>query len=444
MPKLFTYLLLMPVTALGAVSEKPKSLGLAEAVTQAMSNNPELLQEREKEAQAQQTLYKAYGTLAPDLNLDLGLSQAKDALTGQAPRFNGEWFNSYTARVEARSTLYGGGAILGTLASLKKSRDAARIQRQQKERQLRRQVLQNFYQLLLSERQLTNIRNRQLIQQELLKTAESRYRIGNEQALSVMQIKTGLLLLVPQVAAAENSIQLAANELGNVLGMTASEVLSISGSLRPPTSVGVLPGARTPLQRLELELTRLELARIEDQRAVSMAVHFPKLDAFARWGRNTFRRSDLLDSDATQTELGLELKVPLFSGLTSVFDRRILSHNEAILRIEERRLRDSFELERVRAEKNFRFALTQAQTYQLALRQAEESVRVANRTYRLGTSTYLQVSDAQKNLAEAEINFETAQFEVLQKVSDLYVAFGWPLEEWVDQLDRHYLSLQKP
>jgi outer membrane protein TolC len=175
-----------------------------------------------------------------------------------------------------------------------------------------------------------------------------------------------------------------------------------------------------------------------------MAVHFPKLDAFARWGRNTFRRSDLLDSDATQTELGLELKVPLFSGLTSVFDRRILSHNEAILRIEERRLRDSFELERVRAEKNFRFALTQAQTYQLALRQAEESVRVANRTYRLGTSTYLQVSEAQKNLAEAEINFETAQFEVLQKVSDLYVAFGWPLEEWVDQLDRHYLSLQKP
>jgi len=421
------------------------SLRLSDAVSRALEQNPVVLQEREKEQAASQSLYKAYSTLAPEIRGSVGLSQNKDALTSPSARFNGEWFNAYSAQLEARSTLYGGGAILGTLRSLQKDRELSVLARQRVERQTRRDVLLHFYKLLLAERQVQNIRNRQRIQQELLKTAEARYRIGNEQALSVMQIKTGLLLLAPQVAQAENAVQIAANELGNLLGMSSSETLSVSGSLRPPTDLGQLLQTPRPVGvRLEQQEARLRLAKVENTRATRMAVHLPRLDAYARWGRNTYRRSDLLDSDATQTQIGLDLQIPIFSGLGSVFDRRALAAEESIARIEDRKLSDTFELERVKAEKSFRFSLTQAQTYQQALAQAEESVRVANRTYRLGTSTYLQVSDAQKNLAEAEINFETAQFEVLQKTSDLYVAYAWPLEEWVDSLEKHYLGMQKP
>ncbi len=61
-----------------------------------------------------------------------------------------------------------------------------------------------------------------------------------------------------------------------------------------------------------------DLDRVEALSSATMGDHYPKLDLFGTWGRAGSRKSDLSDSFSTKWSYGLQLSVPLFSGLSSV------------------------------------------------------------------------------------------------------------------------------
>ena len=59
----------------------------------------------------------------------------------------------------------------------------------------------------------------------------------------------------------------------------------------------------------------------------------------------------------------------------------------------------------------------------------------------MGTATYLQVSDTQQKLANAELSFEQAQFDLIGKMGNYFIAFSYPMDPLVRALDK--VSFQK-
>lgn len=413
-----------------------EALSLKGALSLAQSNNSTLKGAREQLREAEIVYAGRFSVVAPTIEGSVSAATKKDAIAVN-PSFGGDRYNAYSIGVTATQPIYTGGQTSGALGNVIQQKEIKTVDRSIAERSVTVQILQSFYHLLLAQRRLENVYKSEKIQKELLQTAESRYRIGNEQALAVLQIRTNVALLAPRIAEAENQVRVTATQLASDMGTYQGQTLRIRGSLVAPNWNTVMEAMKNKEQAQRLELTRSELVldQFKYLRRLELAEHMPKLYGVASYGIVSNKRSEVLDTDRGSWSIGLQLTIPLFSGFTSVIERRVLASQRAQIEIEDRRLRDTLSVDRVRAEENVRYGLTLVSASKNALEQAQEALRVANRTYRLGTATYLQVSDAQQNLLSAELSLEQAHFEAISKMTEYFVAFGWPLDFWVDLLE---------
>jgi outer membrane protein len=417
---------------------------VSDVVKATLATHPSLDASREKLRESESERSKASSVLFPSVDATLTAATRQDALTGN-PTFNGEVYNFYNLGISVTQPIYAGGALLAGRKLYDRSVHLNKIDVGLTERDLTLKALKAFYHVLLSERRMATQIRLQKIQSELLNTAQSRYRIGNEQALTVLQMKTNLLLLEPQVTAAQNQLRVAAAELASLTGKPNLVSMKLNGTLEAPgweEVAGRVPKENFERAELAKNLTAIEVA--EARGDVSLAAHKPSLFASGTWGRGGTQKSDLTDNDASNWSVGLQLKVPLFSGLSSLHDRSIAASSVAQSRISERANRDQFALEQVRAEQELANAKSQVSSSTKALMKANEAVDVAARTYRLGTATYTQVSEAQRNLTNAEIAFEQAQFDQIEKMANYFVAFGWPLSPLIESLEAKWSAVQTP
>jgi outer membrane protein len=388
------------------------------------SQDVKLAQERLRESESQLSLLRS--ELFPTVNSNLSWLVSKDALKGN-PLFNGEFYNRYSMGIELNQPLIRGGLTTGALNAQRKQLAIVELDAQIAERNVSIDVIKAYYQLLLAERKVEIYRKIRSIRRELLKTAESRYRIGREEQLSVLQIRTELAMIEPQVVQSENSRALAAASFANLLGLKTEKELRIEipkSPLRFRNLNSFQLSKKVKDEVPEIIKNRLMVEQAQHLQRAQMSVHWPKLDAVAGLSRSTFNKSDLFDSDSTQYSYGLRLSVPLFTGLSSTHQRSQLISKIEQARINENKLQDTNQLERVQNKQQMQNAEVVLKATEEALKQAQESVRVASRTYQLGTSNYLQVSQSQTRLAEAEIAFEDAQFQVISQLLEFSKVHG--------------------
>ncbi len=402
-------------------------MSLAEALSLARQHDPTYLKAVERTEEAQALVDQAYAAAYPSVSSSLSVSQNQDALSSPAARFGGDAYNYYMLSVTAEQPIVKS-SLWGAVRAGKKEKAIYKTATKISERDLMYRVLSSFHSALLARDQFETQKRIEKIQRDLLATASSRYRVGNEQLLSVLELKTTLLLLEQRVKQAETTFQNALVDLGNLIGRDSS-TLTLRGSLDTPdlSKIAEIQNAK-PTTRPELERLKLTLEQLDDLRTVTMSQHYPALSAFATWDRGGTQKSDLTDNDNSALSFGLRLSVPLFSGLSSVYQRRQLLSQISQTRLDEKDTSDDHQAALIKARANLNTAELVARTSTAALKQAQEAVQVAARTYRLGTSTYLQVSNAQKSLADAELNNGQARFEKIRSLADFYLAYNLPLE----------------
>lgn len=415
----------------------PSAFSLAEAVADALKGDPDILLTQEKISESEANRKRAYSEVFPKLNATLAANTKKDAASSAGALFGASSYNAYATTLELSQPVFTSGAVKSGIDFYSKD---LRVREQDKlitERDLTLKTILSFYAVVLAQKQLETLEKLQGIQKSLLKTAEARYRIGNEQALSVLQMKTNLLLIAPQVTSAESNVRIRASELASLTQNFQVKALNINGNLEAPAWENTIKGLepQSP-KRLEIDRNEMVSESLEANKSLRLASNYPSLYLIGSLGRSGTKKSSLFESDSTAWTVGLKLSVPLFSGLSSVYDRRVYSSQIAQNRIVGKKLVDQGTLEQVRADQEMINALTQVGSSEKAVVQARESVSVAERSYRLGTATYLQVSDTQQKLANAELSYEQGQFDLIAKMGAYFVAYSFPLDPLVQAFDR--------
>ncbi len=422
-------------------AEASKSLGLGEIVEKVISYQPALRIEKERLNEVDASQRKIVAAALPNVGAGIDYSRKADALNGRSVNFGGDSYNNYQGSIELTQPIFRGGTLWASRRAGKKEESIQKLNVEKTERDLIVDSIQLFHRVLLSQRNMETVERLIEIQKKLLKTAESRYRIGNESRLSVLQMKTQLALLQPQLTQARNDLSLLASELADLAGLENLTEISIRGRLGPWNFF--LPKPLAARERPEWKSHRLAQDRLKDERAISFAKHLPQLDAYALLSRSGFERSDLADNDATNWGAGLRLTVPLFSGMQSVYERREFRSRELQMELQAEALQKNLNLERVRAEQDFENARERESASLTALSQAREAVKVAQQSYQIGTSDYLQVSETQKQLADAERTYASSQFQVLEAYTKCYVAYGWPVQELAKAVESAVLKSGK-
>jgi outer membrane protein len=409
-------------------------LNLKEAVGMAIDNNPSLKQTAEtiNQADAQASFVRA--GLFPNLSTIVKGSENQDA-TNATPKFNGDTYNQYQTDVHLTQTLYQFGA-LSAVSAADKSRDINKLNTEIAGRDLTNQVIQAYFQVVLNKRNVDTLKRQEKILRESVSTTEHRAQTGRSQLLDVLQVKTQLALLVSQIEAAENQLQISAASLANLLGDTRAREFHVRDTLEAPELSVVdhevnFKGFRLP----ELEVNRLSLEQNKDQRAITIGTNLPNISLVGDYFYTAFKQSDIFLDSSASWSVGVALTIPMFSGLSSVYQLRGLSSQKTQLEYNRVNIENATNLNQVSSRKNLETAKDAIIQGKEALRLAIDSSNEARRKYQLATIDFLQFLTVQQSYVQAEQSYNQFKFNYVQALANYYVASGQDINKLVDLLE---------
>lgn len=412
-------------------------LTLSAAIEQALKVSETIEQARTRMEIAEAQIRGALAGALPNLSGALSATTLKDSVDGGNALFGGDAYNAYSAELAATQALFDGGAIYFAFRAGRLEREIRKVELGIASRDVEVHTIDLFYRALLAQSRVATINRLLGIQQRLQRTAQERYRIGNEQALSVLQIKTSVSLLLPRQSRAVAELQTALQDLAFALNLEPARVERVRASLKISTNLnaGLLKSRIGTEAGLKLQRSELLAEQMYERRRYQLAAHWPKLSAQASVGRAAFEREKLFDANTQSWSLGLSLSVPLFSGLSSFAERREYAERTKELELGAARERRELAVERKKAWVELSSAEDVLRASEEALTTAGEAVRVAERTYRLGTATYLQVAEVQRQLADAEFALEEAQQNRVLKLARFYYINEIDFSELIKILD---------
>jgi len=414
---------------------QPELLDLNSAVTKALESNHDLKIAREQVEQSEAQARLATGGLLPTVALNLGAGYRKDSVASGAARFSGNAYNTYAGSLDLTQPLLRGSALWDGVGYYRKSLELSRLAYEIAERDETFEVMKAFYRVLLAQKLVETYERQEAALKILLGRARQRYAVGAERQLTVLQFQTRLAIATPQVTQARNNLETSGVQLLNLLGDRQSSEIRVKGDLDKVIRVPVEAETFSQeLERPELRQERLLQEQFERQRGVVMAEHWPSLNLIGSVGRNGTTGGALFDENATQWSAGVNLSIPLFSGLTSFKQREVLASQGAQLVVREKKTRDLVVLERLQRARDLDSVVVVLKGQAEALSLAQQSFATAQRMYGLGTVTYATLFDTQDDLNKAELSYVQTQMTYLEALASKYIAYGKPLKELVQKI----------
>ena len=415
-------------------SAETSVLDLKEVIRIAKANNPTLKAAEEKLNQYEFQKKLTVSPLYPSLSLNLGGVYLKDALYAGSPKFNGKSYNQYSTDLKLIQPLYAKGAYAAiNVAEYDKRIQASTIEIE--ERTLTQNIIEAFYRFILYQQNLENLLKNQDIIQKSLATSNQRYQKGRGQLLDILQVKTQLALLEPQIEQAKNQFEIAAQQLVNFMGEKDHPNLQFKGQLRALVLKDIqqyidLKNFHLP----EYEINKLKLTQLDFSRDVTLGKDYPNIKLVGDYMYNNYKKSELFSDNSHAWSIQLQLAIPLFSGFSSNQEKSILASQNYQLQIARRDLENALSLKQITSLKNLNTSETSLVSAALAVKLGADSQKEAGRIYKLSQIDFLQFLAVQQAALQAKSAFDLLKFQNIIAYSTYFVATGLPLSVLVDVL----------
>ncbi len=298
----------------------------------------------------------------------------------------------------------------------------AEIQFEQAKNDLALRVAQAYFDVLAAEDAMVFIQAQKAAIAEQLASAKRNFEVGTATITDTHEAQARYDLTVAQEIAAANDLEVKRNALALIIGKTPGELNTLKRGIKlaapePSNQDKWVENAQTGnvsvvAQKLAADIARLEVSR-------NRAGHIPSLDAVA-----TYSRTPLTTQTITSNAIGVQLTVPIFSGLSVTSKIR-----EAISL--ESKARADLDTARRTASQTARTAFLGVQSglsQVRALEAAEVSSNSAlesNRLgYEVGVRINIDVLNAQQQLYSTRRDLAKARYDTLVNGLKLKAAAG--------------------
>lgn len=411
----------------------PATLDLSTAIAFALENNFAIRQARERIRQQEGLVVEVKARSLPNAALQGTFSEYDRSLAAAPiPTFPINT-QSWTIALNVTQTLYAGGAVRSAVRSSELSRQAALLDLESVINEALLQVRTAFYGVLLAREQIKVQESNLQLLQEQLKTTTDRFQAGTVSSFEKLRAEVAVANAQVPLITARNHFRLAIEELREALGFTTNTPESLQ---KVPEFVGTLDFVPTSFDlaaafsaahanRPDLQrLARLTAVREQDVRT-QRAGYYPTLGASLGyqfhnhpWNGNQFNNA--LDG----WTLGLQSNWAIFDGRATAgrVAQAKSALNQTKLTLAEAQL--AVDVEVRRAHSQWQQANELVEASQKVVAQATEAVRLANARYNAGTSTQLDVLQAQTELTTARTNQIQAFYSYNVAVAALRKAMG--------------------
>ena len=405
----------------------------------ALENNPQIEIARKQVEVRQAAVLGSYTGVMPQLTANL--VNANRTTSGDTPIIvegvqlqvaEGSTRTNYSNNVFLRMNLYDGGRSWNTIRRERQLVDTGILDQVNTENQVTVDVKTRYYNLLRALR-LKEVTEEQVrLNEEQLRRTQSMYEIGSVARVDVLQTRAQLGGVRINLHNQENAVLQARAELANVMGIGSSEMFQIadpleSGSLDMTAPMGLQDALRLA------ELTNPAIQR--DEGGIRSALLGTKMARGGLWptvsGNIGYSRSGVRFQDVYGTydknwrlSFNLNLSMPILNGTQTYAEISQAQTQQLIAEETLRQTRRTTSLTIRRALLNLDTAREVITLSNDNIVAAEESLRLAEERYRVGSGTLLDVFTAQEALARAKSDLAGAQYDYLIAQATLDGALG--------------------
>jgi outer membrane protein len=396
----------------------PRAISLADAINLALRQGPALQRAQKNLEIAQGVEIQTRAIVIPKLGVTGNYTAVQPSsvdtisidtpLTSGAPIAFGNDQN-WRSQLRLVQSLYEGGRIMSSLRASKLIREQSLSNYQVAVADAVLEVQLAYYAVLLAEKQIAvQEASIKLLQSELTDTTR-RFEAGTVPRFNVLRAEVELSNARPKLSRARNNMRLARNALSNLLGFnlanenTLEIPVFLSGSLEAePWTLEISRALALALQqRKEIEVHRKNRALRKEEVVSAKAGNKPSLQAFAGYDvHNSMFSSDLTD-ELHGWMTGVQLSWDLFDGGQTAGRIRETQARYELAGVELDDLERRIELEVRTAYSVFIESDEVLKSQAKTMEQAEEALRLATARSDAGTSTQLDVLNAQTSLTDA-------------------------------------------
>lgn len=412
---------------------------LEQCIQIALRNNPQIEIARKQVEVQQAAVLGSYTGVMPTLTANV--VNANRTTSGDTPvivegvvlrEAPGSTRTNYSNNVFLRMNLYNGGRNWNTIRRNRQLVDNQKLGQVSTENQVTVDVKTGYYGLLralrLKEVQEENVR----LNEEQLRRTQSMYEIGSVARVEVLQTTAALGAARITLHNREKDVLQARAGLANVMGIGSSDAFEIidpleGGSLDTTASMALTDALRMA------DLTNPAIQ--QDEGGIRSAMIGTKMARGGLWptisGSVGYSRSGVRFQDVYGTydknwrlSFNLNLSMPILNGTQTYAE---ISQAQAQQLIAEETLRQT----RRTTSLTIRNALLDLETAREVITlsndnivASEESLRLAEERYRVGSGTLLEVFTAQEALVRAKSDLAGAQYDFLIAQARLDGALG--------------------
>lgn len=325
-----------------------------------------------------------------------------------------------TTTLQLSYNLYTGGRRDAQIEAAEQQVRFNLLQVEQVVEQLRLDVANAYYDVQQAQSQVQINQASVEAAQQSVRDAQSQLEAGLGTRFDVLQARVQLANNRQQLRRSRSQLRIVRRQFTQQLGLgqqaevTAMGSPEVAGSWDLSLQESIIQAYQN---RAEL---RQQLARIninQQQRRIALAATRPQVNLFA-----SYEIQDTLDDDFNPSDnlaLGAGLQWLLYDGGAAEAAAEQQETNIAIARTNFDRLRNQIRTDVEQGYYNLQASQQNIKTAQLAVRQAEESLRLARLRFRAGVGTQIEVTNAQSDLTQARGNFLTAIIDYNRSLAQL-------------------------
>jgi len=431
---LITALFLCLSIAVSAQETNKNVLTLEKSIEVALANNKSILIAKEKLTKAKGKITEAKSGFLPSLTLQVSYTKLSlvpsftlslpvgPAVITREMKLGAE--DNYMVKAILQETLFAWGRVSNSYTLSKHNLQAAEQAYKLAVDETIYKVTRTFYGAILAKSVYEA--NEEMLEksQEHLKVVKSKFNSGNASQFEVLRARVQVENTKPLASKSKNSHETVLISLRNLLGIKQAQLIEVQGELIFIKDEITLEKALEDAFTNRPELKQAELRKQISEKSLSMAKagNKPSLIAVANYNyQNPFYYT--LDW-VNNWSAGVVLNYPIFDGFATSGRAGQASSDLEQAEIQELQLKDGIEVE----VRQLMLALNEAQerivSQEENVKQAQESMRIAEVGYANGVVTNLEVMDTQLALTQAKTNYLQALYDYLTTSAGLKKATG--------------------
>jgi outer membrane protein TolC len=432
------FLLLLSVAVVTMVYAG-ETLTLEQAIETALQHNAGLKAADAQLEEAQAGVLKSNSGFLPKVTLSETWSKSDNPLMVFGTKLNQESvspadFNpavinnpdpasNYNTRLAVMQPVYNGGKAYLGVHQAKLAREAAAQDRIRTRQETVVSVIKAYYGVQLAGEYRKVAVQSLATSVENVKLAEARYQAGAVLQSDLLRAKVQEAEVREMVTRSENGVKLAMANLSFAMGVPDRTDYDIEGSLSPKDFGEDLDAMADEALALRPDLVSLDLNRKNAEAGVSHARtdFIPSLNLMGQVDWNSTR---FAGDDAKSWAVMAVLQWNLFDGLVTTSNVRQASAYAGRVRALEEQMRAAVQLQVKQAFYNLQASRDRIDASASSVQEAEEGLRIVQKRYEVGMTTFVDVLGAESALIRARTNALQALYDNNVAEADLRLAAG--------------------